>query len=62
MTPSFEHVDAWLLSLTKWQLRQLALIIALTINIPNAWLMEHCTYAFDAAETSTVAESLFNLA
>lgn len=44
MNPRLEQldrVDAWLLSLTTWQLRQLALIIALTINLPNAWLMAH---------------------
>ena len=34
-----ERFDLWLLSRPRWQLRQIALLIALTINITHAWIL-----------------------
>ena len=36
---ALERFDRWLLSRPRWQLRQIALLIALTINIPQAWIV-----------------------
>ncbi len=34
-----ERFDRWLLSRTRWELRQIALLIALTINVPQPWIL-----------------------
>ena len=34
-----ERFDRWLLSRTHWELRQIALLLALAINIPQAWIL-----------------------
>ena len=40
MDPRLEHLerlDRWLLSRGKWELRGIALLIALVLNVPIAW-------------------------
>ena len=32
-----DRLDRWLLSQSKWELRRIALLIALMINVPVAW-------------------------
>jgi len=32
-----ERIDRWLLSLSGWQLRHLALLLGLILNVPTAW-------------------------
>ena len=34
-----ERMNNWLLALSAWRLRRLALLIALAINVPNAWTL-----------------------
>jgi hypothetical protein len=34
-----EQLDRWLLSRTPWELLQIALLVALTINIPQVWIL-----------------------
>ena len=50
-----DRLDGWLLSLTKWQLRQFALLLGLAINFPNAWLLARCPSAFDQPGLPLVA-------
>jgi hypothetical protein len=50
-----DRLDAWLLSLTKWQLRQLALMLGMTINLPNAWLLSRCPYTPDQSGLPVIA-------
>jgi hypothetical protein len=44
-----ERFDRWLLSRTRIELRQMALLAALTVNFPNAWVLSHCPVAPDVA-------------
>jgi len=43
-----ERFDLWLLSRPRWQLRQIALLIALTINIPQALILSVMPLLTDA--------------
>jgi hypothetical protein len=47
---ALERFDRWLLSRPRWQLRQIALLIALTINIPQALILSQM-----ALDTDVVA-------
>jgi hypothetical protein len=37
MLDPLNRLDRWLLSLSPWQIRQLALLLALLLNLPVAW-------------------------
>ena len=43
-----ERFDRWLLSRTRWELRQIAMLIALAINIPQAWILSRMPFDTDA--------------
>ena len=43
-----ERFDRWLLSRTRWELRQITLLIALTINITQAWILSRMPLDTDA--------------
>jgi hypothetical protein len=49
-----ERFDRWLLSRTRTELRQIALLAALTVNFPNAWVLSHCPVAPDVAVTTVM--------
>jgi hypothetical protein len=44
-----EQFDHWLLSRTRTELCQMAWLVALTINLLNAWLLSHFPVAMDDA-------------
>jgi hypothetical protein len=37
-----ERLDRWLLSRSRVEMFQISLLLALIINIPNAWLLSRC--------------------
>ena len=45
------RLDHWLLSRTRWELRQIALLIALVINVPQAWMFFRTPLDIDAGTT-----------
>ena len=43
-----ERFDRWLLSMTQWELRQVALLVALAVNVPQVWLSSQIPFDMDA--------------
>jgi hypothetical protein len=51
-----DRVDRWLLSQSRWQLRRIALLIALTINVPVAWAESRMPVDLDTMTTESVGQ------
>ena len=49
-----ERFDRWLLSRTPPELRQITLLVALTTNLVNAWLLSHFPLVMDGATNATM--------
>jgi hypothetical protein len=49
-----ERLDRWLLSRTRTELRQMALLVAMAVNFPNAWVLSHSPAAPDVAVTTAM--------
>ena len=43
-----ERFDRWLLSITQWELRQVALLVALAVDVPQVWLSSQIPPDMDA--------------
>ena len=52
-----ERLDNWLLARSAWRLRQLALLIALAINVPNAWSLFRAASGPDVASIQGRADA-----
>ena len=49
-----ERIDLWLLSRTPTELHQITLLVALTTNLLNAWLLSYFPVALDGATNATM--------
>jgi hypothetical protein len=49
-----ERLNRWLLSRTRTELRQMAVMVALIVNFPNAWMLSHSPVAPDVAATTAM--------
>ena len=49
-----ERFDRWLLSRTPTELRQIILLVALTTNLLNAWLLTHFPLVIDGGTNATM--------
>jgi hypothetical protein len=49
-----ERFDRWLLSRTPTELRQIVLLVALTTNLLNAWLLSYFPVVIDGATNATM--------
>jgi len=49
-----DRFDRWLLSRTPTELRQIILLVALTTNLLNAWLLSYLPVVMDGATNATV--------
>ena len=49
-----ERFDRWLLLRTPTELRQIILLVALTTNLLNAWLLSYLPIVMDGATNATM--------
>jgi len=52
-----DRIDRWLLSQSKWELRRIALLIALTLNVPVAWAESRMPVDLDSITVQSVGLS-----